>query len=509
MNARWWCLAGLVLAAVLALAGCKAPVAGTDGLSVRVHAESGGGEPDCRSCHVSGSALDPAVLDSSTQGKHPKHASDLGFPCQTCHAGYFFEPTHINGKRDALDPNVLVVGFQTPNDGAVFVGSGNCANTYCHDGFAPHWYTDTPWVVTDCTVCHYWAMGSRRIIAGPEGDFRANAATISGHVAGGADPTESQCEVCHDISTHRGGQVRLAEADGGAAVVYDPLDASTLEPFCLSCHDLDGATVTAASGGSASDPFNDGRTLGAGQHVAGDKIEGYWNNAYTVHRTAGVTCVDCHGNAGVPNGHGSPEQGLLTQHLSLPVPNVLTFSAGDYRLCFDCHDSAPAVSKEVVLGYKQGGNYDLASAFTPYPSTRIGSLFRDRYISDPANYPAYWPGGNQPYNDILAGGGAYRPLHNLHLGLGSSAFLDVWLYRDGSTGRATCVTCHNVHGTSGTVRSVYDEFGIVVGGSPIPPDEYKTLVNNTDATMLNPPISCSASCHTSGQRSYWHEPSDE
>jgi len=56
-----------------------------------------------------------------------------------------------------------------------------------------------------------------------------------------------------------------------------------LEPFCLSCHDLDGALATAVTS-SAFSPFNDGATLGTMPYIASTSIASAWAGS-SVHRS--------------------------------------------------------------------------------------------------------------------------------------------------------------------------------------------------------------------------------
>ena len=334
------------------------------------------------------------------------------------------------------------------------------------------------------------------------------------------------------MSLHMGGAVRLKNADTGAAIAYDPASPSTLEPFCLSCHDDAGAMSTFISGGTPTSPFDDGSVLGGpppNPYQAGNKIAGYWNNSYTVHKNNGLTCAGtgqpatgCHGSNGAINMHGSVSQGLLTNSMTLPVlptpsgEDPTPYDPKDFKLCFDCHDSYPSVSKEVVLGYRLGGHYDRWWAPTPFYTSGIVSLFRDRYIGDTVDYPAYWGGLDQPeYNNSVGFYDPYTPLHNSHMSYGDPMMKDVWNYRGTTIGRVSCTACHNVHGTAGlSVRSTYDEFGITAffkdfgGGNK---DDYKKFVpdsNYDDSVMLVYPINCNQSCHM-WPSSYWHTPSDE
>ena len=474
-------------------------------------------------CHLS------TILKSSlpVTGKHSAHLN-INYDCNYCHYNYLNNSNHKNGIND-FNNGARVVFFDTSKAGgsAYFTDNTNTTGEFyceisCHPG-APSadWYrTDTPnW---DCDVCHNSAKPNRRQIVGAGGDFGQNAARVSHHISGGADPTKAQCLVCHDQSTHASGTVRLRNADTGAAIVYNSANPSILEPFCLSCHDPDGAITTFAAGGSALNPFNDGQILGAGIYVAGDKIAGYWNNSYTVHKDNGLTCAGtgnpnsgCHGSDSSINIHGSTSKGILTRNMTFPVPHrdsdplprnpdnpaYVDYIGSMYKLCFDCHEGYSGVKKEIVFGYMEGGNYDLAWAPTPYYMANIQSLFRD-----------VWTGGPDVYDDTIWGD-PNTPLHNYHLLTTDNMMQYVWAYRGdpGQKGRASCTTCHNVHGTAGTVRSTYDEFGITAfsnGG-----DYYKKFVPDTnydDAVMTNYPIYCAVNCHgTSGQRYYWHTPASE
>ncbi len=470
---------------------------------------------------------------SGLNGKHTTHVSDKGISCQKCHYGYKAAAAHANGTLDTGNPAVIAALFDSTNPSGQWSndtgpGTGRCLQLQCHGSSALDWYGSGAWTLPSCDTCHNASIGTRRQVTGSGGDFGANPGIRSHHVAtstAGNDPTAEQCKVCHYMSTHMGGIVKLKNADTGNPILYSSSTPSALEAFCLSCHDTDGAISTYyAPDGTATgtDPFHDGKTLGAGLFVAGNKIKGYWNNTYTVHKDKGLTCAGtgeagtgCHGSNGVVNIHGSVSKGILTKNLTLPAPKsssdplprnpsnpaYVSYINNIFQLCFDCHNDYPAVSKEVVLGYKQGGNYDLSWAPTPYYTLSIQSLFRDVYTYGP-----------KPYDDNFFGD-PNTPIHNYHLLSSDGWMQDVWAYRGdaGQTGRASCTTCHNVHGTSGTVRSTYGEFGITAfsdGGNL-----YKTLVPDTnfdDPVMKSYPIYCNINCHgMAGPSSYWHTPANE
>ncbi|MCF6334270.1 MAG: cytochrome c3 family protein [Spirochaetales bacterium] len=364
-----------------------------------------------------------------------------------------------------------------------------------------------------CVDCHSSAISNLRQVMGAGGDFDEE----SHHVIDYSNRNfeiiiEADCLICHDQSEHMSGTVLLKNKDTSGSIAYDPADPATLENFCLSCHDSDGAVT---EGANAMSPFSSSNILGVMPNSAGSKIKSYWTDSNTVHKDSGLTCfgngdpaTGCHGNGGKVNAHSSNARGLLTKNVTFPIPASSPYSSADFELCFSCHDSYPSVTKEVVLGYKTGGNYEQWWAPTPYPTSSIQSRFRDRYIGNSANYPAYWGGINQSYNDTIWGD-AYTPLHNYHMSPTDGWMQNAWEYRGdpGEKGRASCITCHNVHGTSGTVRSVYSQFGIT-SSAGLGSDTYGTL---TDTSGLKDyPVNCAIECHSmSGPTSYWNTPSGE
>jgi len=518
---RW----SILLLTPMLVTGCGSET-GPD--SISTHEALGAGPlPDCIICHTSANSpsLDPLVTNGGgTAGKHTRHVGDRGIDCRKCHMDYTNNNTHMNGTSDVWNPDVSLIGFDATNPNGRWINdtgpqTGSCTSLGCHTTDPLDWYgPGGTLTLPACTDCHENTVGIRRVVLGVNGDFGLGATTVSHHVAGPADPTDAQCQVCHAMSEHMAGTVRLRNADTDSAIAYSPSVPSNLEPFCLSCHDALGATAgtVPAPGGSAKSPFADGRTLGTVPNVAGDKIAGYWNNTYTVHKDNSLTCAGsgepgtgCHGNGGTINMHGSASKGLLAKNMTFPISSGSSYDYNDFRLCFDCHDNYPAVTKEVVLGYRVGGNYDVSWAPTPYDTPDIQSLFRDRYIANSANYPIDWSGVDQLYNDNFWGD-AYTPLHNYHMSPTDGWMQYNWNYRGNETGRASCTTCHNVHGTGGTVRSTYDEFGITAF-TGVEPDEYKKLEPEDNYHALDAyPIYCALPCHSIAPgTSYWHTPSDE
>jgi hypothetical protein len=345
----------------------------------------------------------------------------------------------------------------------------------------------------DCTRCHTDPWGNRRAVIGVQGDFGMNPAISSHHVAGSTDPANTQCTICHDISQHMGGVVRLIVADTSAVIPYDPANPAGIEPFCLSCHDSNGAAGNMA-------PFGDGQTIGAVPYRMSAEIKTHWNKAYG-HQQQGLTCLG-NGTPGTgchANGHGSAFVGILAKNLTLPylVSDVYDITQeGNYELCFNCHANYPRVTKEVILGVMQFGNYDVdhgGAGNPPYYIPAIQTLFRDRYDD-----------AGQSYDDAMGFRlpGTYWNLHFLHLQLAWG-----WNYRDipGSS-YVHCLSCHNVHGSDTQWGWLYDEMGFnhfAGAGS----DEYGAI--NDIAAMSDFPIGCTNNCHTIAVTEMWFEPPNE
>jgi hypothetical protein len=484
----------------------------------------------CTTCHTSSysSVLDPiATNGSGLAGKHVNHVTNYNMDCSKCHLDYPTKTSHANGTLDTPNPSVLLVYFDATNPTGTWINdtgqeTGNCSSLFCHGADEPAWYGLGGVTFPSCAVCHGSPIGSRRQIFGASGDFGQNINSQSHHVSGGNDPTSTQCQVCHDLSQHMGGTVWLKTADSGSAVVYDPASPSSAEPFCLSCHDTDGAASTFATGGTPTSPFNDGSVLGQIPYRASTDIRDNWNKAYG-HRQQGLTCLGT-GSPGTgchANGHGAPAIGILAKNLQIPQPD--RYRETDFAICFECHQSYPAVTKEVVFGVKftevVSGvtithNYDWDHGPAQDPLLR----------SDPAfvMYPPYnLPGGIQthfrdqnyngttgkPYDDFVAYG-QYLNLHWFHIAA------QVWSYRGtiAQTG-VSCTACHSVHGSNTQQGMVYDQLQYTVYSSGS--DSYGTLLSDLNNIVQYPTYCLSTfNCHASfsgffGPMHNWYEPANE
>jgi hypothetical protein len=262
--------------------------------------------------------------------------------------------------------------------------------------------------------------------------------------------------------------------------------------------------------------------------MAGKDIKSDWQKT-NGHRQKGLTCIG-NGNPSTgchSNGHGSDNKGLLVKSMNFVVAELAPYNYNDYKLCFDCHANYPAVTKEVVLGYKKGGNYDWLWAPLPDDGlpgntfdTPIQSKFRYRYADGSSSpYPDYWGGVEQSYNDDFGYlfGTSYIPLHNWHMSpLEDMYFATSWAYRGLELTRPTCTTCHSVHGSNTQSGWIYDQVMFKhydgKGGSP---DKYSTAEYGNYGPYYGDtynyyPTNCAYSCHRYfGPDRVWYEPSNE
>lgn len=448
---------------------------------------------ECRGCHSPGSPRDPALTGGSgSAGKHLRHL-EKGLRCTKCHLRYRETATHYNTIDDVDDASVLLTRFDSTNPSGVWsddVGAhtGECENIECHGGLTLQWYGPNTWDLPACNECHgdgATPLTTRRQAMGVGGDFER----YSHHVIDYANRTteivtEDDCRVCHSMDHHMNGEIIVRHADSGSPIVINSL--SDLEPFCLSCHDGDGARAQS----NPLRPFENtppAQALGTIPNVAGMKIAERWNKAGG-HRRQGLTCLGsgipgsgCHGNydwmfdTSLPNGHGSGNVGLLAKKLIMPLPDY-TWDESRYQLCIDCHQSADTGVKTMtqLLGVAEGGNYAQDSPQLPgvYQVEFMESGFHD-YLG--YNYDRQWN------------------LHTYHL----NESMANWYYRGESgppTTLTSCVTCHDVHGSNSQFY-LWDEWGfsIVTEGNT----EYGDFSGDFPvySNALQYPQFCSVTCH--------------
>jgi len=310
--------------------------------------------------------------------------------------------------------------------------------------------------------------------------------------------------VCHAIDNHMSGLVRLNDKDnGGAVIVYQAGISESLEPFCLSCHDSNGAATEA----NPFSPFSDVNKIGVIPNSEGTLIKSRWEKSYG-HRSKGLTCIGsgepdtgCHGSSGQRNAHGSSNYGILAANMNFLIEATADYTESDYALCFSCHENYTDVDKESILGVAEGGNYDYELMLDPPMGIQL--VF---------GFPPYYNGGSQTkYVDsdghIHSSSGKYQ-LHWYHLSIRLNGSDDVWLYRGQGTPsncsgchsgspssgmKATCTACHSVHGSNNTIGITYDELNLTHEGP-----ETTGLLGMPRDDLIERPAYCRLSlCHAS------------
>lgn len=323
---------------------------------------------ECSSCHQTHYA-------TSTDGNLLRKTNDVtlctschvsmthyGATCNTCHQ------THNTNKSNIYLIKDIITTPNSENKTVVFTaqsGAGSFAEGAApYDGVCEVCHTTTTYhknngtgtshnAAVNCTNCHKHAnafrsscfdchnttQGARRQIVdntgnglGIGGDFKRTSHHVTGSV-----PKESDCILCHDMTAHKGGTVRLKD-DLGTVYSYNSASKSSVEGFCLNCHDANGF------GGDVT-PLSDG--------VAVPVI----NNAMwtaSAHKTAGTananTCLACH-----DNGHGSNKSTLIGPYTKTADATADPMDEEE-EFCLGCHGGTGVASVKVHLSFANNSN---------------------------------------------------------------------------------------------------------------------------------------------------------
>ena len=301
---------------------------------------------------------------------------------------------------------------------------------YTEDGFMPEGL---------CIGCHDVAQdngdgvpvnGRRPVV----GEF-ANA---SHHVAGNVQ--DEDCTTCHFTGNHQAGRVELNDVDNPGSVITlndDPrtnsAEAAKLEPFCLACHDEDGAGGQPPFSGGVAPPVVDNVLWTAAAH----KI------------VSNLTCFDCH-----DNGHGSNKISLLAPWNAAPDGSPADPLQEEERFCYQCHDgSSAAVNVQAQFNQTsrhnvsaddpQGGQFvECVNCHNPHANNNSNK------ISDPNNTRLLWMGNNTGFcltcHDGQPPAGVTFPANAPGTGYDKSAYVNS--SHDNLLGSYGCSHCHNPHG---------------------------------------------------------------
>jgi hypothetical protein len=317
------------------------------------HGVSGPWQPGCRDCH---DVHDPGSTNLSLVSR-TINGTPIQFETNTSGLNDFI---HSNHSPPSYDGVCEVCHTQTAHhqnsaagDHTHYANHLVCTDCHAHSaGFMP--------TGGSCTDCHGQPqdngdgvpVGGRRAVVG---DF----AQTSHHVQG--DVQAGDCQVCHDMTQHKGGHVRLKLLHDPNNVIEltgrpteDPVAAQAVSPFCLSCHDEHGHA-----------PLSDGQPAPAVD-------ASLWNNA--AHKTGGaagmpLSCMGDGGNFGCHgNGHGSPNMKMLST----------AAGAGLGSFCYNCHTqgkitnvalSGADLADDIQQAFGLSAAHDLGGSFVVGSST--------------------------------------------------------------------------------------------------------------------------------------------
>ena len=244
----------------------------------------------CRVCHASSPdplSGQPILADYLAS---PHNTDNAG--CQGCHGG----GAQHNGVGPIPFPNPLASDrckechSKAPAVSAATNFVGDCAHCHTSSGSGSVHATRVASTLpnaNDCVGCHDVAApqhGADRV--GDNNGVRAIVGEFSkwSHHVTGVNLQNAHCAACHLEGTVQDGRIvinttyhmadnitHLRNADTDADMQWDPAapNHSTMDNFCMSCHDADGATSTqsaairalmvpaAGKTASASNPFGD------------------------------------------------------------------------------------------------------------------------------------------------------------------------------------------------------------------------------------------------------------
>lgn len=317
----------------------------------------------CKECHTT-------HIDHTPSGAWLPSCNECHKPHAPASSNLSLIATSITNQTIGADKPVVFTartGANSFNDGDPSVNDGICQ--VCHTATNYHLYDGTGIShndATSCTACHpheagFMPTGGDCTTCHSQPQDNGDGIPLGGRravVSDGVNPNDfgntshhydgeigaSDCLVCHEMSEHQQGRVRLKDPDNGAIVYdHDVATADDMDTFCLNCHDTDGA-----SAGAGTIPFTDGRTVPNVKGVPGS----LWTSS--AHERTGLHCTDCHGT----NAHGSPNIKLLQ-------------AAAVDTLCFQCHQdgmlSNPALSgtvDDIQEAFGQSERHNLGTAFT-------------------------------------------------------------------------------------------------------------------------------------------------
>lgn len=253
--------------------------------------------------------------------------------CQACHT-----VTDVH-RNDAIQPD--------PPNKTHGVGV-DCTTCHKHDtGFAG--------TGGGCAGCHGSQQSGTNVRRAVVGEFDRAVHHVDWSGAGlssSADIPDEDCLVCHDQAgdhpSDSNTDLVFKNSDNPGTtytVTGDPsttaAQASILTPFCLSCHDTDGAAgdTTPFSDDTAVPAPIDATAFTASSHSSSGGLSCYGNGTF-----------GCHAS-----GHGSEKANMLTPPDVAATSTWLT--EDEEGFCLNCHDSDGPASSDLKTGMNTGINW--------------------------------------------------------------------------------------------------------------------------------------------------------
>jgi len=414
------------------------------------HQVDGNWQPACVNCHDlhnPGSA-NLSLVRASVFNATLAQDMPVKFTAQTGSSSFADGDATIDGICEVC--HTTTAYHRSDSAGASHNAGADC--TLCH----AHAAGFIPTGEGSCVACHSRVQGARRAVVG---DF----ALASHHVGGGA-VTDADCEVCHDMGSHQQGAVVLKNVDDPTnaaefvTLAGDPLasrtQAAKLEPFCLACHDADGAKGAA--------PFSDG--------VMPPVVDAsLW--ASSSHSVSQTTCMGdgetfgCHAT-----GHGSAKASLLAPSDAAQPPVDGDSLRQEEGFCYSCHDADGPAGSDVQSSFAQafrhnvsasdqadGSHVECTDCHNPHTATSTARL------ANP-NDGSVWTGTGQDFclvcHDGTPPAGVRFPPTSTGTGFDKTAF--VGTTHDTALADDACRHCHDPHGSANLAmlegRYVVDDY---------------------------------------------------
>lgn len=320
--------------------------------------------------------------------------------------------------------------------------AANC--TACHrheDGFS----------APSCTQCHNSPQDNGDNV--PPGGRRSIMSEFEkqSHHLQGASLDINDCRVCHEMSQHRVGQVRLVDRNNRETVyslrerpTENPDEARKLNSFCLACHDGDG-----------DKPFSDRQTP--------PEIDAnLW--AASSHKLGGAsgTSLGCLGDGETfgchSTGHGSDKRKLLAPADASQPPVPGDSKREEEGMCYSCHDSDGPASTNIQAEFAQQHRHNVSSVDQADGSQVECSNCHNPHLASSSvllinpdlRGATPWKSTGTTFcltcHDGKAPGGVSFPSRAGGTGFDKSAFIGS--VHETRLGDNSCLRCHRSHGSS-------------------------------------------------------------